>query len=116
MPPKPHIPKQHQTLKGARQGQLFSVAVPSEKPQTSRAQTELEYIQLLKELVNAFQSIPQRYCIICRGKIRLGLAGHRPTCPVRRSAELVNPNRKRLLSDVAWREDHLSGFAGLVCF
>ena len=95
MPEKSKIPKQDQTLKRVRQGQLFSV-IPTEKPDIPPAPSELEQIQLLKELIAAFQNIPQRYCLICKGKIRLGLDGHRPSCPLRRAAELISRNGKPL--------------------
>src|SRR5262245_57446596 len=93
MSEKSKIPKQDQTLKRARQGQLFSV-IPTEKADIPPAPSELEQIQLLKELIVAFQNIPQRYCLICRGKMRLGLDGHRPSCPLRRAAELIGRNGK----------------------
>jgi hypothetical protein len=98
MPGKSNIPKQDQ--KRVRQGQLFSV-IPAEKPDIPPAPSELEQIQLLKELVAAFQNIPQRYCLICKGKIRLGLDGHRPSCPLRKAAELISRNGKALPGDEA---------------
>src|SRR5262245_58433418 len=92
MPEKSNSPKD-QTSKRVRQGQLFSV-IPAEKPDIPPAPSELEQMQLLKELIAAFQNIPQRYCLICKGKIRLGLDGHRPNCPLRRAAELISRNGK----------------------
>ena len=48
-----------------------------------------EYIELLIELMRAFQKIPQRYCLICKAKTSLGIEGHTPGCPLRRAFNLL---------------------------
>ena len=34
---------------------------------------QLEHIELLIELMAAFQKIPQRYCLLCKAKTSLGI-------------------------------------------
>jgi hypothetical protein len=48
-----------------------------------------EYVEVLRELIEAFGRIPQRYCLLCRAKTRLGIESHRPDCALRRASELI---------------------------
>jgi hypothetical protein len=48
-----------------------------------------EYVEVLRELVEAFGRIPQRYCLLCRAKTRLGIESHRPDCALRRASKLL---------------------------
>jgi hypothetical protein len=61
---------------------------PPEKPQP-------EHIVLLIELIAAFQKIPQRYCLLCKAKTRLGIEAHQPGCPLRRAFALVNSAQQK---------------------
>ena len=54
------------------------------------------HIELLIELIAAFQRIPQRYCMLCKAKItRLGMAGHKPACLLRRASELIEAAQQK---------------------
>jgi hypothetical protein len=55
-----------------------------------------EHIELLIEFQTAFQRIPQKYCILCRAKTtRLGIAGHKPGCPLRRAFNLIQAAQQK---------------------
>jgi hypothetical protein len=54
-----------------------------------------EHIELLIELMAAFQKIPQRYCLICKAKTSLGIEGHAPGCPLRRTFNLLKANQQK---------------------
>ena len=51
-------------------------------------QTRPEYVGVLVELLAAFQRIPQKYCLVCKAKICLGIEAHQPGCPLRRAVLL----------------------------
>jgi hypothetical protein len=60
------------------------------KPETlPTTQPQPEHIAVLIELLAAFQRIPQRYCLVCKSKTRLGIDSHRPGCALRRAFNLV---------------------------
>jgi hypothetical protein len=52
-----------------------------------------EYVEVLRELVEAFGRIPQRYCLLCRAKTRLGIESHRPDCALRRASKIILEKR-----------------------
>ncbi len=56
-----------------------------------------EYVEVLRELVEAFGRIPQRYCLLCRAKTRLGIESHRPDCALRRASMLINQKTQSFL-------------------
>jgi hypothetical protein len=74
--------------------QLFADNLPVRTPMTKKLESperaEPQCLELLKELIAAFQRIPQRYCLLCKAKIRLGVEAHRPECPLRRANKLVH--------------------------
>ena len=58
-------------------------------------QTRPEYVGVLVELLAAFQRIPQKYCLVCKAKICLGIEAHQPGCPLRRAFALVNAAQQK---------------------
>jgi hypothetical protein len=55
-----------------------------------------EHIEVLIELLAAFQRIPQKYCMLCKAKTtRLGMAGHKPGCVLRRGSELIQAAQQK---------------------
>ena len=52
-------------------------------------QSEPECLDLLKEFVRIFETIPQQYCLFCEASTALGLEAHKEDCPWRRAAKLI---------------------------
>ena len=52
---------------------------------------EPECLELLKEFVRIFETIPQQYCLFCEANTALGMEAHKADCPWRRAAELIEP-------------------------
>jgi hypothetical protein len=55
--------------------------------------SESECLELLGEFIQAFQNIPQRYCLFCEANAALGIEAHKPDCPFRRASELIKTSR-----------------------
>jgi hypothetical protein len=66
------------------------------KAENQKAPTpsEQECLELLIELITAFQKIPQRYCLFCKAKANLSIEAHRPGCPLRRAFNLLKAAQK----------------------
>lgn len=70
-------------------------------PESPEQQPQPEHIELLIELISVFQKIPQKYCLLCKAKTRLGLEAHRIDC-----ALLTR------MVDLQSRKDQLGGSIG----
>jgi hypothetical protein len=66
-------------------------SMPKKAKSTSNTarQSEPECLELLKEFVRMFETIPQHYCLFCEASTALGMEAHKPDCPWRRAAELI---------------------------
>jgi hypothetical protein len=62
-------------------------------PQAKQLQSE--HIELLIEFLTAFQNIPQKYCLLCKAKVRLGIEAHKPSCPLRRASNLIQAAQQK---------------------
>jgi hypothetical protein len=74
--------RRYETSKRVQQGQLFPAAAKT------TLEPPPEHIELLIEFLTAFQSIPQRYCMLCKAKTRLGIEAHKPGS-LRRAFHLI---------------------------
>jgi phosphoribosyl-dephospho-CoA transferase len=52
-------------------------------------------LELLKEFVKVFESIPQRYCLFCEASAQLGSRGHRRDCPFGLAKKLIERQVKK---------------------
>jgi hypothetical protein len=72
-----------------------------------------EFQKLLVEFLTAFQKIPQKYCLLCKAKVRLGIEAHKPGCPLRRASNLIQAAQEKSKKAAAWYEP-CNGFFGVV--
>lgn len=52
-----------------------------------------ECLEVLKEFVRIFETIPQQYCLFCEANTALGMEAHKADCPWRRAARLIERDR-----------------------